>query len=80
MLLSRRSEVGRVGAPIEIGHVDKLVRLRLAVAVVSLTGHHVVGLFDAVIDIIYDVGELRFADGLQPADLEEFGRLVGTVL
>lgn len=67
-------------APVEIDNKYLQPRLRLAIAVVSLTGHHVVGLFDAVTDVIHDVGELRFADGLQPADLEEVGRLVGPVL
>ena len=69
-----------VCAPVEIDNKYLQPRLRLAIAVVSLTGHHVVGLIDAVIDVIHDVGELRFADGLQPADLEEVGRLVGPVL
>lgn len=41
MLLSRRSEVGRVGAPVELGHVDKLIRLRLS-RKVAFAGHHVV--------------------------------------
>jgi hypothetical protein len=39
----------------------------------TLTGHHVVRILNAVIDVIHDVGELRFTDGLQPADLEEVG-------
>ena len=55
MLLSRRSEVGRVGAPIEIGHVDKLVRLRMS-GEVAFAGHHVVGVLDAVVDVIHYIG------------------------
>lgn len=69
-----------VCAPVEIDNKYLQPRLRLAIAVVSPPGRHVEGLSDAVIDVIHDVGELRFADGLQPADFEEVGRLVGPVL
>lgn len=37
-------------APVELRHVDELVRLRVS-RKVSYTGHHVVRLLDAVIDV-----------------------------
>lgn len=52
-----------VCAPVEIDNKYLQPRLRLAIAVVSPPGRHVGGLSDAVIDVIRDVGELRFAAG-----------------
>lgn len=76
MLRSRRSEVGRVGAPVELGHVDKLVRLRLS-AEVAFAGHHIVGVLDAVVDVIHNVSKLWVFDGLQSADPEKVRSPVG---
>lgn len=79
MLRPRRSEVGRVGAPVELGHVDKLVRLRFS-GEVAFAGHHVVGVLDAVVDVIHYIGRFFVFDGLEEADLEEVRRPVGAVL
>lgn len=49
----RRSQL-RVCATVEFRHVNKLIRLRVSCKV-ALTGHHVVCLFDAVIDVINHV-------------------------
>lgn len=52
-LCFRRSQL-RVCAPVEFRHINNLIRLRVS-RKVSHTGHHVVGLSDAVIDVIHQV-------------------------
>lgn len=79
MLRPRRSEVGRVCAPVELGHVDKLVRLRDS-GEGDFAGHHGVGVLDAVVDVIHYIGRFFVFDGLEEADLEEVRRPVGPVL
>lgn len=73
----RRSQL-RVYAPVEFRHIHYLIRLRVS-RKVSHTGHHVVGVVDAVIDVIHNVGKIWIVNGLQPADLEEVCRPVGAV-
>lgn len=52
-LCFRRSQL-RVCAPVEFHHINNLIRL-LVSRKVSHTGHHVVRILDAVIDVIHQV-------------------------
>lgn len=65
------SQIG-VCAPVGFIYKHDLIRLRVS-GEVAHTGHHVVCILGAIIDVIHDVGDLRFADGLQTADLKEVG-------